>query len=448
MRDSTEEYLNSLRPRPLGLLVLLVIGIAEPWRWLPRRLGGGAESRDWMRALFATLFLPWTPWIWRRRAARLAADHGNHPLVATLCDKPDNRLIVASAGLRFIVQPLLEALLPRRFELLASPWWEPARGRRKLDMMRHTGHGDIAGACVLTNDPDDDAVLLADGGTAHLVQWPQMHREPALKGIYAPLYYTQHVKRRGRNVVLQTIVAEDFAFWLLATAWLSAELWLHGGGLLFLLSSFWCIYEIGYKENDLVAERFESAPTLSEAFTRNRQRITFVQPWLWAVGLALPGLSLLDAAGTLRTPLPLALTAWMGVLVSLRLIYLAFNHANKPTRIWIFPLLQGFRSFAPLAVTAANYLGVVLLMAHVMARSMHYLAYRTLGARAAWPTLPICLVRLMLVVFMLLAVAMASDGIAVDASWQLAAILGWCGYRARIDIADAIRGVRPIWRDG
>jgi hypothetical protein len=87
-------------------------------------------------------------------------------------------------------------------------------------------------------------------------------------------------------------------------------------------------------------------------------------------------------------------------------------------------------------------------MAHVLARSTHYFAYRTMGDRAAWPVLPTALVRLLLVVFILFAAGLASDGVVIAVSWQLAAILAWCGYRARRDIVGVLKGVRPIWKDG
>ena len=57
----------------------------------------------------------------------------------------------------------------------------------------------------------------------------------------------------------------------------------------------WCIYEIGYIENDLVAEKFEVNPILPSTYLQYKQQINFWQFLAYSLILAILGIIFLIA---------------------------------------------------------------------------------------------------------------------------------------------------------
>jgi hypothetical protein len=112
--------------------------------------------------------------------------------------------------------------------------------------------------------------------------------------MYLPFFYSEKVKRPGRQYLLKAILADDLFLVFLAFSWVSTHPVLHALSMLFLLVSFWCIYEIGYRENDLVAEKFEDRPVLSQNYQRHQQFIHWWQPWLWSLIFTIIGILLLE----------------------------------------------------------------------------------------------------------------------------------------------------------
>src|SRR5258706_16026743 len=72
LRNSAEDFLDGARPGLLALLLLKCLNALKPWHWT-----GGAPTRDVWRVGLVMTLMPWTLWRWRRRAAQLAAAHGN-----------------------------------------------------------------------------------------------------------------------------------------------------------------------------------------------------------------------------------------------------------------------------------------------------------------------------------------------------------------------------------
>ncbi|ERT05216.1 hypothetical protein M595_4825 [Lyngbya aestuarii BL J] len=133
--------------------------------------------------------------------------------------------------------------------------------------------------------------------------------------------------------------------------------------------SFWCIYEVGYIENDRVAERFEKSPVLSETYSLYRKEIKLGQPWIWAGIFAIPGLILLnysdDCLLSLDLPSPLFsgvinITLWFGFLLLVRTSYWMYNHIDKQTRVGLYLILQIYKTFGFLLITTTNLVGIVL----------------------------------------------------------------------------------------
>ena len=65
LRNSTAEYLNSLRPRLFGLLLLQLLYFIQPWNWLPKPFRG-SKIRDWFLVVVTTLVMPWTFLAWQK----------------------------------------------------------------------------------------------------------------------------------------------------------------------------------------------------------------------------------------------------------------------------------------------------------------------------------------------------------------------------------------------
>ena len=140
------------------------------------------------------------------------------------------------------------------------------------------GPAAIRDALVLTDSAQDLALLEACRRPLRAV-WPEARFREGLSGVYLPGLYLTRIKRPGERYVIRAILQEDFAFWVLATVGLAAVPVAHVLGLLFLLGSFWAIYERGYVDNDQIAARFEARPKLSAAFAGSDVVTPRWQPW-------------------------------------------------------------------------------------------------------------------------------------------------------------------------
>lgn len=143
-------------------------------------------------------------------------------------------------------------------------------------------------------------------------------------------------------------------------------------GLCLLLVSFWAVYERGYVDNDEIAARFEVDPALPAASPASVVTPRW-RPWIWA---ALSGLAAL--AVLRQQPLPAGpdIARWAGVLAAVAVIYYFYNRFDKPTRVWLFALLQLLRAAAFVVVVPVSVVGAAALAARVLARWVPYEDYR------------------------------------------------------------------------
>src|SRR5690348_12515329 len=72
LRNSTEDFIDSARPRVPALVIMAILDALRPWRWT-----GGEPTRDAWRVRAIMLFMPWTLWRWRRHVTDLAAHFRN-----------------------------------------------------------------------------------------------------------------------------------------------------------------------------------------------------------------------------------------------------------------------------------------------------------------------------------------------------------------------------------
>jgi hypothetical protein len=435
--NSTEDFIDSARPGLVALLLMRLLDLVRPWRWT-----GGDSTRDVWRVRCVAIVLPGTTRAWRRRVGGLAARFGNVPLLAAIHTRSAPP-IVATNGFHPIVAPLVAALglgHARIVSARASSFADRRDGKLRL-AVDALGAEIVRDALVLTDSVQDLGLLDACARPLR-TEWPDARFRPALGGVYFPGRYTTKVKRPGSRYIVRGILQEDFAFWVLSSVGLAALPVLHVLGLIFLLVSFWSIYEIGYVDNDLIAARFEEEPQLSAAFPAAPAATPRWAPWAWA--LASGGV----AVGLLRWPAPpdaTDLAIWAGVLLATHGWFALYNRVDKATRVWLFPGLQFARSAAFVALVPVGPVGAAALGAHVLARWVPYFVYRS-GSRT-WPDTPFHLIRLLF--FVVLSVFLAiGGGFGLVWSGTGLALLGWNVYRARQEITAAWRGARRLDRPG
>jgi hypothetical protein len=429
LRNSTEDFIDCARPALLALLMLRMLDFIEPWRWT-----GGESTRDVWRVRCILIFFPWTRRLWLRRTSVLAAQAANTALIEAVQQRVRGAHspmpVIATLGFHSIVAPLAAALgLPEQIRIVAPrlDTFADRRGGKLRLVVKAIGNEALRRALVLTDSPQDEALLRACAHPLHTV-WPEARFRPALSGFYLPGQYLSKVKRPGERYITRGILQEDFALWILSSVALAAHPLTHIVALLFLLLSFWTIYERGYIDNDLIGARYEHDPKLSSAFHQAPVPTPFWRPWLWALASGAAAAVLLR--GTTRAA-GLAFLEWTAVLVTTYCAFAAYNRLDKKSRIWLYSGLQLARSAAFVALVPISLLGAMAIGAHVFAKWVPYYIYRVGGND--WPADSHFMTRLMC--FVLLAIlAGVVAGFASLWTWPAAALLAWNVFRARRDL--------------
>ncbi len=436
LRNSTEDYIDSARPGLLALLLMRVLDVVKPWRWT-----GGEATRDVWRVRLISAFFPWTAWLWRNRVTELARRFTNRRLVAVL-EAPGTTSIITTVGFHTIVAPLVAALgLPKARIVAARLTTFADRRDGKLNLaVGALGLESVRGALVLTDSAQDAPLLDACAHPLRVV-WPEARYRHALHRVYLPGQYLTQVKRPGERYIVRGILQEDFAMWVLCSVAFAALPVTHIVGLLFLLLSFWAIYERGYVDNDLIAARFEANPKLSAEFAESTVATPRWQPWLWALASGAIGIFALRWP---VQPVPLDGLAWCGVLIATHGWFWLYNRFDKASRVWMFTGLQIARSAAFVVLVPIGPIGAVALGAHVLAKWVPYHAYR-LGGKE-WPEAPFHLIRLMFFVVLTVLLGVAHE---FDSFWSgtALALLAWNLFRARQELAAALSAATRLDHD-
>ena len=443
LRNSTEEYLRSVRPRAPATLLLAALSAVKPWRWTAQN-GEIDFDRDWFRVFLCTILFPWSPLLWQRTSRRVADRFLNAPLAQAL-NASHGRIIIATQGFAFIVRPLV-ARMVKAEAIVACRFWAGRRDRRRGKLVRLVdalGPDAVAKGIAVTDNDDDLPLLNASRTPCHVV-WPDANMLSAVADAYLPFIYMERIKRPGKQYLLRYVVGDDLPILLLATLWRWPIPWLQALGLLFLTASFWCIYELGYFENDLIASRHEDDPKIAGEFFSTHAGVPGWLAWAWASVFAAAGLFALDPGN-----LGVAALKWFGILAATRLVFAAYNHVDKASRKWLYLALQGLKHFGYFAVVATNFVGVALLAAQGLTRWLHYLVYRiqkeATGTRDnAWPKLHDQVIRLAIFGFLVVGMAAAAGSQDLSYGWQIGAALIWCGLRGFRDVKAVVTRVRRI----
>ena len=282
------------------------------------------------------------------------------------------------------------------------------------------------------------------------------------KKAYFPFAYLEKVKRQGENYTLKIILFDDLPLLLLAFSWQASNSVLHSISLIFLLVSFWCVYEIGYYENDLVAEKHEQKPKLASTYQAHKQMMETGYPWLWSLVFGLIGIFVLNKAqgvylpftGLLEEEINFAsptmfFLSWIVFLGCVRYCFKIYNYFNKQARTWLYLILQSLRYYGFLWITSTNLIGISILSSHILSRSLLYIVYRYSGGNSTnWPReIPEKFLRCLLFIFILITLCFGSQSLAIWQSWQTWAILLWCAIRNPSQIRRTLLQFKPIFQD-
>ena len=105
---------------------------------------------------------------------------------------------------------------------------------------------------------------------------------------YFPLRYTKYAKF-GDGHVLGQIVLSDLPVLLLAITIVSQPTLYSVAGMLAMFFAFYCIYELGYYENDFGSNGTETNPRLLTSTEEFRQYRMVPDAWVWALVLSFIG---------------------------------------------------------------------------------------------------------------------------------------------------------------
>lgn len=435
LRNSTEDFIDSARPRLIALLLMRLLDVIKPWRWT-----GGDVTRDVWRVRCISTCFPWTHGRWKRQVAGLALRFTNIRLIRTL-QQPGTNPIITTVGFGPIVAPLVAALGLPQAQIVAarlSTFADRRDGKLALTLDA-LGQDTVRRSLVLTDSAQDISLLNACARPLRAV-WPEARHHNALSGVYMPGQYLTHVKRPGARYIVRGILQEDFAFWVLSSISLAQFPVQHVVGLLLLLLSFWSIYERGYVDNDLMAARFEANPKLTSEYRDAPVATPALPPWLWA-GAA--GVLAIMALRWPMTPAPTEFALWALVLTATHGWFAMYNRFDKATRVWLFIGLQLARSAAFIVIVPVGAIGALALAAHVLAKWVPYYIYR-LGGND-WPEAPFHLIRLLFFVVLALMLGLAG-GISSLLDWTTLALLTWNIFRARQELVTAFSTATRIDR--
>jgi len=441
LTNSTEAYLGSARPLHLVMAICKAIDILRLWSYLPGERKRHVY-RDWLRVVFVTLFMPWHYFYWRgAKAAEIGRTRSNQDLMEILdrakeCDK-----LVVSLGFGFIIRPLLSTMAPG-YGVRASSMLSGFRLRRdgKLRLLQdHVGLEYIKQSAVITDSHNDIDILNACA-VPILIAWENTVVDNIFSKAYIPFLYTEKVKRKGGRYMWRGVIQQDCVALCLAYAWAMPNPVFACLSIVGLHLALWCIYELGYFDNDKAAVEKEVNGNVIPEYHDFIGRMSLAGAWMAAaaftafgvVAYALAFGSMFEAPHVAALSLEgIALVAikWLGILFISQLIFRAYNRVSGDVRILTYPLLQVLRLGLYAILFTTSVPGILLLSAFVIGRSIPYIVYRASGLR--WGTLNRLLV---LITFFYTSLIALSTSYTLILTYQWLVILVWLILRSRVEI--------------
>jgi haloacid dehalogenase-like hydrolase len=437
LSNTTEEYLNLIKPRWLIALILAVLDFLKPWQFF-RSEERDFIYRDHFRVLIATLFFPWIVLIWKRRAASLAAEFKNERLIDIIRSNGNKRIILASNGYSFIIKPLLKHYPISFTAVLGAKFLNGYLNRKqgKLSIIQNEVGVNTLNKSIFITDSLDDKPVLIEAGYPALIRWPGEKKFKAQRDVYVPFYYTEKVKYPGYRPVLKNFLLDDIPAILVSITFVYGVSISSITATLLLYTAFICVYELGYRENDFVASLNEKNPTRSKKLEEYRFYPMGKEAWIWSVILSVIGISILsfdkfkDFGQAISVPNIYpeikTLLVWLGFLVLVRTAFWFHNSLQVNLRLFSFAVLQILRLFGLVLVMTTNIVGASFLGAIILGRWMRYSIYRYNGDKVYFPDK---FVRLIIFLFIIVVIALTNKDISIFSYTQVWLVVFWCILR-------------------
>jgi hypothetical protein len=255
------------------------------------------------------------------------------------------------------------------------------------------------------------------------------------------------VKRPGRSFLLRQVILDDLVMMLLCFSIFTPLTTLCLLGMLSCFLSLHTIYELGYRENDLVAETFEARPNLSTVYPYYRDYPLSPGAWIWGLASGLLGVSLLHLDSSYLGGVfglhgwMASAAAWLGVRCLLRAVFWLFNHSSLFARALVFPLLHLLKTGGFVVLLSTSTLGLFLVVAQVVRTWANYVVYRCGGDKNAFPT---HFTRFLVFEALVSAQALGRGDWKPFLSVEFWVITAWCTFRAMMHVVRSARaGCEP-----
>ncbi len=378
--NSTELFIATCRPACVVAVVDAILLHLVPWR----RLAGPQwfRARDLVRCLALIVMCPWSLPLWTRSAPGLWRRHSSGAVCKALNRIDPSRTVIVTFGMGAIVRPLLRASQWRDSLLIATPLLPPAGYLRhaKLPLVLAACGSQVVASSVFVTDSLDDSDLLVAAEHGLLLE-RQGEAFNAKERVYLPLRYTARAKYTLSYMLDQLVLVDMLLLVLCSAGPLETLLW-RALVIACLVLSLMCVYEIGYYENDTVAARSEVAPTLSGQVAKFRSFPIQPAAWMWALTAAAAGALVSVYTGVVAFSGLAPMLVWVGALVLLRLLFMAYNRSPLHQRVVLYPFLQLMKYVPVLALVHATAFGAVLVACQVATMWVTYLIYRLGGDKA------------------------------------------------------------------
>ncbi|SDJ42003.1 hypothetical protein SAMN04488540_10812 [Ferrimonas sediminum] len=440
LRNSTEMFLASVAPKLLISIVLQLLDLLRPWRWI-----GGKDHRhyrDLIRIRVVLFLAPWAKIQWQKQAVELGGRYLNRELYDLLLSR-DNPIYLVSYGFDFILTPLLEAM-GCEWPLVVSSEVGAAielRIKGKGAMTVEALGRETVRRSVCVTDSLLDRDLLERCSIGILVQWPESIAQRAGLDPMLPFVYLKKVKRPTESYFTRAILGHDYLTLLLVFAIANPYPWQAAVSLLGFVLAYFSAYEVGYFENDRLGLQYEDKPKVSDSYRLLAGGFRPWFAWMWALILALlpawlaaQGSSWLPGAFAVQG-VQATLLVWgvfVSFLVVVRCVFAWFNRIKETGRVVPMLVLQLARTAGYLLLFSTSIVGVLFCVSHGLSKWFPYVVYRFGGSRKGMPN---HLFNLLILILLLGAVAISGGlGWQQLTQWHALVILTYAGLRGAKDL--------------
>jgi len=440
--SSTKEFIKCGQPAVALQLLRSVLNLLGP-RIPGKEKNGRFQRRDVVLVWVILLCMPWTLWLFGRRAPRMFAQSCNKELMELLNVLPGENIIVISAGYESLIRALLKDSSLSGVEVVGSSFWRPLEVHRsgKLARLRQAGFEPEWPRDIVVTDTLEDHDLLnsVDAACLILPQGNSTSRTSNDSG-YVPFLYTAKVKR-SVGFVTKQMFAEELVLVLLATVlfypfslttWLSATC---------LFVAYLIAYEIGYAENDRRGVKVELDPKLGDNYHLFQNFQLEPAAWFWVAAFCLAGVLLLNDqlvnAAIAGFGLPVANAdivntlllgaVWILLILIGRGLFFLFNNIPLVLRVFFYVPLHVSKYFSLIVIFPTQAVGYALLSAQIMRTWSLYAIRRSGGDIEKIASQSI---RLIFFVLILFTMVLYLPDQKIFLQWQTWLILGFCLVRA------------------